>query len=161
MSKTDDRALVAEAEIGRMNSFFPILPRLGNRWAASRPWEKRTVALNLHLTSLTGALIREMTLGGGTFVVSAANPATTDPGCVEFLRNLGIEVYTGGDMADRHLQILDHTPDLFVDVGFQLVDALFDKRPKQIEGVRGAVELTRSGITRLRERANVPFPVLE
>lgn len=160
MSTSDDRALRAEAEIGRINSFFPILPRLGNRWAASRPWEGRTLALNLHLTTLTGALVRELTLGGGTFVICAANPATTDPGTVQFLRNQGIEVYTGGDMEDRHVQALDHQPDLIVDVGFDVLGALFDRRPKQLEGVRGAIEITRSGITRLRERKNPPFPVV-
>jgi adenosylhomocysteinase len=160
MPDSDDRGLKAEAEIGRINAFFPILPRLGNRWAAGRPWEGRTLALNLHLTTLTGALIRELSLGGGTFVVSAANPATTDPGAVEYLRNTGIEVYTGGDMENRHLQVLEHQPDLLVDVGFDLCQALFDKRPKQVPSVRGGVEITRSGITRLRERKALPFPIV-
>jgi adenosylhomocysteinase len=160
MSTADDRAFKAEAEIGRINAFFPILPRLGNRWAASRPWEGRTLALNLHLTTLTGALLRELTLGGGTFVITAANPATTDPGTVQYLRNLGIEVYTGGDMENRHLQVFDHEPDLLVDVGFELHQALFEKRSKLVPHVRGAVELTRSGITRLRERKNIPFPIV-
>lgn len=157
---TEDRALRAEGEIGRINSFFPILPRLGNRWAASRPWEGRTLALNLHLTTLTGALVREMALGGGNFVVCAANPATTDPGTVEFLRNQGVAVYTGGDMEDRHLQAFEHGPDLLVDVGFDLLQALLDRRPKQVANVRGAVEITRSGITRLRQRQALPFPVV-
>lgn len=161
MTIGEDRALKAEAEINRMNSFFPILPRLGNRWAETRPWEGRTVAMNLHLTTLTGSLVREMTLGGGQFVVGAANPATTDPGTVDFLRNQGIPVYTGGDMEDRYLQILDHRPDLIVDVGFELVGALLDRRPQQVAGVRGAIEITRSGITRLRSRTSPPpFPVV-
>jgi adenosylhomocysteinase len=160
VSTSDDRAFKAEAEIGRINAFFPILPRLGNRWAASRPWEGRTLALNLHVTTLTGALLRELALGGGTFLVSAANPATTDPGTVQFLRNQGIEVYTGGDMEDRHLQILAHGPDLLVDVGLERLGALLDRRAGQVKLVRGAVELTRSGITRLRGRADIPFPIV-
>lgn len=161
MTIGEDRVLKAEAEINRMNSFFPILPRLGNRWAEARPWEGRTVALNLHLTTLTGSLLREMTLGGGQFVVGAASPATTDPGTVDFLRNQGIPVYTGGDMEDRYLQILDHRPELLVDVGFDLVTALLDRRPQQVSGVHGAIEITRSGISRLRERkAAPPFPVI-
>lgn len=163
MTIGEDRALRAESEIGRFNSFFPILPRLGNRWAASRPWEGRTVALNLHLTTITGNLVREMALGGGTFVISAANPATTDPGTVEFIRNQGVSVYTGGDGEDRHVQVLTHNPDFVVDVGFELIGTLLDKRPAQAAKLRGAVEVTRSGITRLRERAaraKLPFPVV-
>lgn len=149
-----------EQEVGRINAFFPILPRLGNQWAARRPWDGRTLALNLHLTSLTAALIRELTLGGGTFVVSAANPATTDAASVELLRSYGVEVYTGGDLRNRHLQVLDHQPDLLVDVGFELIETLLDKRPAQVPRVRGAVELTRSGVTRLRKRGDLSFPVI-
>jgi adenosylhomocysteinase len=157
----EDRALEAEREVGRINAFFPILPRLGNRWAASRPWEGLTVALNLHLTSLTAALVRELELGGGTFVVSGASPATTHAGTVEMLRNEGIEVYTGRGRNDRFAAVLDHEPDLIVDVGFELVNALLDRRPEQARHTRGAIEITRSGITRLRERGDIlPFPVL-
>ncbi|TNE87485.1 MAG: hypothetical protein EP330_18655 [Deltaproteobacteria bacterium] len=157
----EDRALEAEREVGRINAFFPILPRLGNRWAASRPWEGMTIALNLHLTSLTAALVRELQLGGGTFVVSGASPATTHAGTVEMLRNEGIEVYTGRGRDDRFAAVLDHKPDLIVDVGFELVNALLDRRPKQAADTRGAIEITRSGITRLRQRADaLPFPVL-
>src|SRR5262249_51355006 len=106
IAMTVDRAMAAEQEIGRINAFFPILPRLGNRWAAARPWEGRRIALNLHLTTLTAAFVRELTLGGGTFTVSAANPRTTDPAAVDLVRSLGIDVFTGGDMEDRHLQCL-------------------------------------------------------
>ncbi len=160
MTPHEDRAFDAEREIGRINAFFPILPSLGNRWAASRPWEGRTVALNLHLTTLSGALVRELTLGGGTFVVSAASRATTDAGTVAMLRSAGIEVYTGGDDEDRHLQALAHDPDLIVDVGFQLVGALLDRRPDLAGRVAGAIESTRSGVVRLRQRPGVPFPVV-
>lgn len=156
----EERAFQAEQEIGRINAFFPILPGLGNRWAASRAWEGLTIGLNLHLTTLTAALVRELTLGGGNWVVSAANPGTTDPGAVDLLRSHGIEVYTGGDMENRHLQVLDHKPDLLVDVGFELVGTLLDRRPAQARQVRAAVEITRSGITALRRRAELPFPVV-
>ncbi|MBW2256368.1 MAG: hypothetical protein JRI25_17470 [Deltaproteobacteria bacterium] len=114
----------------------------------------------MHITTLTAALVRELTLGGGTFVLSAASPATTDPGSVQLLRNLGLDVYTGGDMENRHLQVLSHQPQLLVDVGFELVQTLLDKHFAQASKVRGAIEVTRSGITRLRQRKNLPFPVV-
>ena len=62
---TDARATRAAAEISRINAFFPIMPILGNRWAASRPFEGMTIAISAHLTTLTGALVRELALGGG------------------------------------------------------------------------------------------------
>ena len=153
----EDRAYEAEKEVGRIQSFFPILPALGNRWAAKRPWEGLTVALNLHLTTLTAALIRELSLGGGTFVVAAANPHTTDPGAAELLRSLGFDVYTGGDLEDPRAQALGHRPDLLVDVGFDLIEAAIQQRAPS---VRAAVELTRSGVHRRRQRGVLPFPVL-
>lgn len=160
MSSTEDRAFKAEREIGRINAFFPILPTLGNRWAASRPWQGSTIALNMHLTTLTGALVRELSLGGGTFIVSAANRATTDPNTVAMLRSAGIEVYTGGDDADRHQQALSHNPDFLIDVGFELIAAALDRRPDLHGTLRAAIEITRSGVVRLRERSDLPFPVV-
>lgn len=157
---SDDRALDAEREIGRINAFFPILPKLGNRWAASRPWEGQTIALNLHITTLTACFIREITLGGGTFVLSAANPRTTDPGSAELIRNLGCEVYTGGDLEDRHMQVLSHKPTTLVDVGFELLGTLLDRRRDFLPNVRAGVEITRSGTALLRAREHLPFPIV-
>jgi adenosylhomocysteinase len=157
---SEDRALSAEQEIGRINAFFPILPRLGNRWAASRPFEGRRIALNLHITTLTACLLRELQLGGGKFVLSAANPRTTDPGSVELIRSLGIEVYTGGDMEDRHLQVLAHKPEFIVDVGFELLGTLLDKRRELVPNVKAGVEITRSGTAQLRARSGLPFAVI-
>ncbi len=157
---TDQDTFQVEQEVGRINTFFPILPGLGNHWAAARPWEGMTIGLNLHLTSLTATLLRELILGGGKWVVSAANPATTDMASVELLRGFGLEVFTGGDMRDRHLQLLEHKPQILVDVGFGLLDTLLDKRQSHIGEVRAAIEITRSGIVRARERGFLPFPLI-
>jgi adenosylhomocysteinase len=153
-----DRTLGAEQDVGRINAFFPILPLLGNQWAAARPWEGRTVALNLHLTTITAAFLRELSLGGGRFVVSAANPHTTDLGAVSVVRGLGFEVYPSGE--DRHAQVLEHRPSLLVDVGAKLFDTLLDKRRDVLSGVEAGIEITRSGVDRLRARASLPIPVV-
>ncbi len=158
---SEGRALRAEKQIGLMSAFFPILPRLGNEWAKGRPWQGLTLGMNLHLTTLTGALVRELELGGAQCVLSAANPATTDAATVELLRGVGARVYTGGDMHDRHQQVLAHDPQLLVDVGLELVATLLDRAPQRIPGVRAAVEITRSGVVALRGRpAPPPFPVV-
>ncbi|HHO52992.1 MAG TPA: hypothetical protein ENK18_19475 [Deltaproteobacteria bacterium] len=156
---SEDRSLSAEQEVGRINVFFPILRSLGNHWAAARPWEGHTIALNLHLTPLTACLIRELSLGGGSFVLSAVNPRTTDSASVDLLRNLGFRVYTGGDMEDRHLQALSHRPDLVVDTGFDLFHSLLERDRGALGGVRAGVEITRNGVTRLRG-SSVPFPIV-
>lgn len=161
MSSLEEQAFRAEREMSRTDAFFPILTQLGNRWAASRPWQGRVIGINLHLTTVTGLLIRELVLGGATCIVSAANMATTDAGTVESMRNRGVEVYTGGDMRDRHMQVLSHNPEVLIDVGFDLIGTLLEKRPDLARNLAGAVEITRSGVTRLRDRADsLPFPVI-
>lgn len=156
-----DRAMQSEQEVGRIHTFFPILQKLGNRWATRRPWDGQTIGLNLHLTTLTLAFVRELSLGGGTFVLTPSNTRTTDAGAVDLLRDLGASVYTGGDGEDRHLQLLDHRPSLIVDGGFDLVRALLDRRKEALPAVRAAVEVSRTGILKLRQRiAEVPFPVV-
>jgi adenosylhomocysteinase len=160
MSDDDDRSFQAEREIGRINAFFPLLASLGNRWAASRPWEGRTVAVHLHLTTLSAALIRELALGGGELVIAAASPATTDPNAVALLRSEGLTVYTGGDGDDPHLQTLHHRPQLVIDSSLELISKALDKRPEIAKGIRGAVEGTKTGITRLERRGSLPFPII-
>ncbi|MDP2316123.1 MAG: NAD(P)-dependent oxidoreductase [Pseudomonadota bacterium] len=144
------------AELGRIDTFFPVLSVLGNRWAATRPFEGLTVGLHLHLTTLTATIVRELSLGGGRWICSAANPATTDPGVVAFLRDLGVEVYSGGGIEDGLDATVEADPALFADVGFALGSRLVaaGRRP------RAGVEITRSGISRLRAGAPLPFPVL-
>lgn len=157
-----DRAL---QETGRISSLYPILRRVGDRLAVDRPFEGRTVALHLHLTTLTAALAQELALGGGRWVISAANPATTDPGVVALLRDRGLSVWSGRSVADGIAESLDAGPDLFADVGFALGSAL----QRRIDAGRGGalappgaakgVEISRSGVNRLRGMA-LSFPVI-
>lgn len=143
-------------ELSRISTFFPILPELGNRWAASRPWDGLTVALHLHLTTLTAALVRELVIGGGRWICSAANHSTTDPGVVGWLRELGVEVHSGGGIEDGVRASIDAAPDLFADVGFTLGGAAIAAGARP----RAGVEITRSGITRIRSLGPLPFPVM-
>ena len=156
---TDARATRAAAEISRINAFFPIMSILGNRWARSRPFEDKTVAISAHLTTLTGALVRELALGGGELVVCSTNDATTDHGVVAMLRGAGIDVYTLGSREDAYLQTLDHEPNLIADVGAELVATMVEKRPELAANVLGAVEVTRTGIRRIR-KLDLPIPVV-
>ncbi len=143
------------SELARIQTFFPILPVLGNGWAARRPWTGHTVALHLHLTTLTASLVRELMLGGGDWILSAANPATTDPGVVAFLRDLGATVHTTAGRADHLAETLAAEPTIFADVGWQL-GAYFAARGYH---PRAGVEITRSGVTRMRA-GPLPYPVM-
>lgn len=157
---SDPRATRAATEISRINAFFPIMTLLGNSMAASRPFEGKTVAISAHLTTLTGALIRELALGGGTWIVCSVNHATTDHGVVAMLRSHGITVYTLGNREDAYRQALDHKPHLIADVGADITSTLIRERPDLIDHIQGAVEVTRSGISVLRQLDDLPLGVI-
>lgn len=144
-------------ELARIQTFFPAFTALGNSLAAERPWEGLTIGLNMHLTTLTATLLRELALGGGKLVVSAANPATTDGGVVEYLRGIGVEVHAGTGRKDGQSPIVAARPDIAADVGFALGEAMIAAKYQPRYGM---VEITGSGITRLRACEPVPFPVL-
>jgi adenosylhomocysteinase len=150
--KASERVL---QELERISTFFPILTAVGTRLAASRPWEGKVMAAHLHLTTLTAALVRELSLGGGSWVISAANPATTDPAVVSYLKNMGMTVYSGRSVEDGILETLKAEPVWFADVGF----ALGSSAIKQGVALKGGVEISRSGITKLRS-LELPFPVV-
>jgi adenosylhomocysteinase len=157
---SDPRATRAAAEISRINAFFPIMTILGNRLAAARPFEGKTIAISAHITTLTGALIRELALGGGQWIVCSANHATTDHGVVAMLRDNNVTVYTLGNLDDAYREALKHRPNLIADVGAELMATLANEFPELSENVMGAVEVTRTGITRIRELENLPFGVV-
>ena len=69
-----DRTTSAAAEINRINLFYGLMPRLGTRWARTRPWEGKTIAINAHLTTLTATLLRELALGGGRVLLALRLP---------------------------------------------------------------------------------------
>lgn len=144
-------------ELARIQTFFPALTALGNRFAATRPWDGLTVGLNMHLTTLTATLVRELMLGGGRFVVAAANPATTDGGVVEYLRDLGVKVHTGSGRSDAQREVAAAAPDLVADVGFALGDELV--RARHVPRC-GLVEITGTGVQRMRAHASLPFAAL-
>ena len=153
------RSARAAAEVSRINAFFPIMPLLGNRLASTRPFDGLTIGVSAHLTTLTATLVRELALGGGTWVLSAATDATTDYSVVDYLRDGGFSVYTSGSRDDYHAELLSHEPDLIAGVGGTLLETLVTRFPQQAERVRGAIEVTKTGVDRVGD-LDVPFPVV-
>ncbi len=152
MAEPAERVL---AELGRIHTFFPILQSLGNRWAASRPWEHQRVGLNLHMTSLSAAFVSELVLGGGEWAIRAASSATIQPGVVTHLQRLGVQVFADG-ARDGLAEITAWEPNYFMDVNFGLGAALLRAGATP----RAGVELSRSGIQTLRRIDGLPFAMI-
>ena len=153
------RSARAAAEVSRINAFFPIMPLLGNRLASSRPFDGLTIGVSAHLTTLSATLVRELALGGGTWVLCAASDATTDYSVVDYLRDSGFDVYTSGSRADYHAELLKHEPDIVAGVGGTLIETLVTRFPDLAERVVGGIEVSKSGVNRVAN-LDVPFPVV-
>lgn len=150
----------ARAEIARLQTFSPVLSALGNQLAARRPFEGRTVGVVAHLTAPTAALLLELQLGGGRFVVAGAAEATTDQEIVRLLRDEGLTVHTPGARAEAQRALLDEGPEILADAGGDLIGTLMRWRPEAAGRVRGAAVLGRSAARRLAGTAP-PFPVVD
>jgi len=155
----DERSARAAADVARINAFFPIMPVLGNRWAATRPFEGLTIGMSCHLTTLTAVMMRELVLGGGKWIVVGASEATTDQGVVNLLRDIGVEVYAPGSRDEPYQQVLEHEPDLLADVGGELIASAIQKHPDLARRIRAGVEVTKTGVTRLKGM-DLPFGVV-
>jgi adenosylhomocysteinase len=157
MPSLDDLALETERKLGVLHTFFPLLPTLGNRWAARRPFAGAVIGLHVHVTPVTAAFARELQLGGARVVVCAVDPETTDTGATQLLRRGGIDVLTVGPPRDRYRQVLRHAPDLLVDA---TADLLREAANHPRERLRGAVLTTRTAVEGVQELLPVPIPVV-
>ena len=57
------------------------------------------------------------------------------------------------------MQVLDHEPTIVADVGADLIGTLVHHRPEQAQHLKGAVEVTKSGVNRMRT-LDISFPVI-
>ncbi len=155
----DERSARAAADVARINAFFPIMPMLGNRWARTRPFEGRTIAISAHLTTLTAVMMRELILGGGDWIVVGASEATTDQGVVNLLRDTGVTVLALGSRDEPYAQVFEREPDLVADVGGELIAAAVERYPDHAQKIKAGVEVTKTGVTRLAD-LELPFGVV-
>jgi adenosylhomocysteinase len=157
MPSLDDLALETERTLGVLHTFFPLLPTLGNRWAARRPFAGRTIGLHVHVTPVTAAFARELQLGGARVTVCAVDPATTDAGATQLLRRGGVDVLTVGPAVDRYRHLLRLGPDLVVDA---TADLLREAANHPRDRLRGAVLTTRTAVEGALELLPAPIPVI-
>lgn len=142
-----------EQEVSRINAVFPLFETLLHELAERRPFEGLTLGWNCHLTSLTAVAARALVAGGGRWRVSECNPATTFPPVADYMASLGMEIFRG---EERHHHVLQQPLDLVADTAFDLTDRLLRGGYPH---PRGALEITASGVSRLRHRV-LPFGVV-
>jgi adenosylhomocysteinase len=172
-SKTYDIKNIKLAAGGKMRAEWaaremPVLRLIKDRFAKEKPLKGIRVAGCLHITSETANLGLTLQAGGADLVLCASNPLSTQDDIAAALVEFGIPTYAikGEDDKTYYKHInaaLDHSPQLSIDDGADLVSTLHAKRNDLIKNLIGGTEETTTGVIRLRsmEKENaLKYPIV-
>ena len=157
------------ARIGWAQRSMPVLTGIGKVFVREKPLAGHTVAACLHVTAETAVLVQTLRAGGAQVYLAASNPLSTQDDIAAALDACGAAVVFARAGADRvsyteHIhRALDAGPDLVVDDGGDLMEALHGERPDLLGKVLGGCESTTAGVIRLRRMASegtLAFPAV-
>jgi adenosylhomocysteinase len=162
----DDAALLRRgaARVEWTRSRMPLLAEARKRFRTSLPFAGHRIGMSLHLEPKTAVLLETLAAGGAE-IVATGNHGSTQDDIVAVLRAAGMTVFgSRADTAEQHARnvsaVLDHSPDILLDNGADLVAGVVDRG--SASGVLGGTEETTSGGIRLRDELAglVGFPVV-
>ena len=133
---------------------MPVLRSIRERFAAERPLEGVHISACLHVTTETANLMKTLQAGGADVVLVASNPLSTQDDVAARLAAHGVMVHSWygstPEEYNEHLnKVLNIEPDLIIDDGGDMVEALHTERKELLENIIGGAEETTTGIHRL------------
>jgi adenosylhomocysteinase len=148
---------------------MPVLRGITERFAGTRPLEGVRIGACLHVTAETAALVHALQAGGARVAVCASNPLSTQDDVAAALVADGVAVFArhgaGRATYAGHIDaVLDTRPQLLLDDGCDLADAVHARRTDVLDGVLGGCEDTTTGVVRLRAMAAanaLGYPVVD
>lgn len=148
---------------------MPVLQSIKKRFAVEKPLAGIRMAACLHVTTETAALAQTLKAGGADLRLCASNPLSTQDDVAAFLSICeGIPVFAiKGEDKDtyyRHIhKALEHSPQVTMDDGADLVGILHSERKELLPNVIGGTEETTTGVIRLRsmaEKGVLQYPIV-
>ena len=138
---------------------MPVLKLIRERFTREKPLQGIRMTACLHVTTETANLAITLRDGGADLRLCASNPLSTqDDVAAALVNEYGIPVYAirgeDNDTYYRHIhQALEHSPQLTMDDGADVVAVLHKDRRELLAGVVGGTEETTTGVIRLRSMA--------
>jgi adenosylhomocysteinase len=135
---------------------MPVLRLIRERFEQERPLEGMKLVACCHITTETANLARTLKAAGIDAVLIASNPLSTqDDVAAALVVEYGIPVCAikgeSTETYNRHVRMaLEHSPNLIVDDGSDVVATAVREFPELIEKLVGSTEETTTGIVRLR-----------
>ena len=140
-------------------SRMPVLMRLRDEFAATRPFEGYKITGCLHVTKETAVLVETFAACGAEVAWSGCNPLSTNDEVAAALAVGGIEIYAwyGQNVEEFYWSIdrtIDRPPHLTLDDGADLIFRVHHKFPHLADHIVGGSEETTTGVHRLRAMAD-------
>ena len=141
------------------DAHMPVLRKIREEFAKTRPLTGVKIAACLHVTTETANLMRTLKEGGAEIACTAANPLPTlGETAASLVKDFGISVFAvrGEDNETYYKHInsaLDIAPSMTMDDGADLVTTLHTKRRELLAGIIGGTEETTTGVIRLKSMA--------
>ncbi|MBE9522939.1 MAG: adenosylhomocysteinase, partial [Proteobacteria bacterium] len=148
---------------------MPVIRDIMNRFERERPLEGVRMSSCLHITTETANLARVLIAGGADLVLCASNPLSTqDDVAAALVAHHKIPTFAiKGENSERYYQhinaALDHSPQLTMDDGADLVSEMHKNRQELLSNMLGGTEETTTGVIRLRAMASegaLKFPII-
>ena len=133
---------------------MPILRSIEETFLAEKPFKGLKIALSIHLEAKTAYLCRVLANGGAEMYITGSNPLSTQDDVAAALADGGLSVFAmHGCTMDEYMACIDKVvaaaPDIVIDDGGDIVNALHMRHPELIKNVIGGCEETTTGIHRL------------
>lgn len=140
-------------------NYMPILNKLKEEFAQSKPFQGQKIVVCLHQEAKTGYLALTLKEGGADVTIVASNPLSTQDDVVAALVNNGVRAFAwhGATMEEynQHLHAaLAVEPTLIIDDGGDLTALLHKECQHLLPKICGGCEETTTGILRLKAMNN-------
>src|SRR5450756_2495005 len=126
---------------------MPILSSVAERFEKEQPFAGLNVVIALHLEAKTANLACVMLRGGANVAITASNPITTQDDVAQALAERGVTVFakrgeTLAEYKEYFSKVLATKPNLLIDDGGDLVNAVHFEHPELLPAIVGAVSYT-------------------
>ncbi|HVP41047.1 MAG TPA: adenosylhomocysteinase [Candidatus Krumholzibacteriaceae bacterium] len=169
-SKVKDPKLATQGKLqiewARMH--MPVLNQIKQCFEKEKPLKGLTLGACLHVTKETGVLMSTFLAGGAHVALCGSNPLSTQDEVAAALAVKGVNVYAWRGQTNEEYywcvnKVIDHSPDITLDDGADLVTTLHTKKTKAMMKIKGGTEETTTGVLRLRQmekKGALKYPIV-
>lgn len=155
-----------QIEWARMH--MPVLNQIKQRFEKEKPLKNLTLGACLHVTKETGVLVDTFLAAGAKVALCGSNPLSTQDEVAAALADMDVSVYAWRGQTNEEYywcvnKVIDHSPNVTLDDGADLVTTLHTKRTKAMAKIKGGTEETTTGVLRLRqmeEKGALKYPIV-